>query len=106
MHGGRSSQYTQVQSRGLVKCHKKQRPDGWHDIRLLLSSCGTPSKPASKLLQCAIAHIFPHLNSKMKDTKDILKAIQKINENHPNGLPTNSVNVGCDVKQLYPSADS
>ena len=91
--------------KGLVKCHKKPRPDGKHDIRLLLASCGTPSNPASKLFQFSISHIFQHLKSKMKDTKAILQKILTINEHFPGGLPEGSVNVGCDVKKLYPSVD-
>jgi hypothetical protein len=77
-----------------------------HDIRLLLASCGTPTNPASKLFQFAIAHIFPHLRSKMKDTKAILTKLLEIKEKFPNGLPEGAVNVGCDVKKLYPSIDS
>jgi hypothetical protein len=92
--------------KGLVKCHKQPREDGWHDIRLLLSSSGTPAKPASKLFQFAISHIFQYLESKMKDTKAVLQKIIEIRKRYPNGLPPNSVNIGCDVKKLYPSVDS
>ena len=91
--------------KGLVKCHKPPRPDGKHDIRLLLASCGTPSNPASKLFQYTISHIFPHLKSKMKDTKAILAKIISINEQYSDGLPDSAVHVGCDVKKLYPSVD-
>ena len=41
----------------------------------------------------------------MKDTKAILKRILTINEQFPNGLPVSAINVGCDVKKLYPSVD-
>ena len=41
----------------------------------------------------------------MKDTKAILQKILTINEHFPGGLPEGSVNVGCDVKKLYPSVD-
>ena len=44
--------------KGLVKCHKAVRPDGRHGIRLLLASCGTPTRAASKFLQMAIGHLF------------------------------------------------
>ena len=91
--------------KGLVKCHKPPQPDGKHDIRLLLASCGTPSNPASKLFQYSISHIFPHLKSKMKDTKAILAKILDINEQFPDGLPDSAIHVGCDVKKLYPSVD-
>ena len=50
-------------------------------------------------------HIFPYLNSKMKDTKAVLQKILTINEKYPSGLPNAEVNVGCDVKKLYPSVD-
>ena len=36
-----------------------------------MASCGTPTNPASKLFQSTIAHIFQHLDSKMKNTKAI-----------------------------------
>ena len=42
----------------------------------------------------------------MKDTKAVLQKIIEIRERFPNGLPPNSVNIGCDVKKLYPSIDS
>ena len=61
--------------------------------------------PASKLFQFSISHIFGHLRYKMKDTKAILQKIITINEQFPNGLPHSAVNVGCDVKKLYPSVD-
>ena len=89
-------------TKGLVKCHKNPREDGWHDIRLLLSACNTPIKPASKLFQFSIAHIFPKLTSKMKDTKAILLKILNINTIFNNDLPPSAVNVGCDVFKLYP----
>ena len=41
----------------------------------------------------------------MKVTKAVLQKIIEINENYPNGLPENSINIGCDVKKLYPSVD-
>ena len=94
--------------KGLVKCHKKPRQDGtgYHDIRLLLASTDTPSKPASTFFQFAIAHIFPHLKWKMKDTKAILNKLLQIKEKYPDGLPAEAINVGCDVVQLYPSCDN
>ena len=42
----------------------------------------------------------------MKDTKAILNRIIEIRERFPNGLPESAINVGCDVKKLYPSIDS
>ena len=89
--------------KGLVKMHKAARPDGKHGIRLLLASCGTPTAPASKFLQQAIAHIFPLLL--MKDTKAVLQKIKCINDNHPDGLPESTINVGCDVKNMFGSID-
>jgi hypothetical protein len=86
--------------KGLVKCHKKARPDGYHDISLLLASTNTPSKPASTLFQFAIAHVFPHFESKMKDTKAILNKLLEIRKRFPNGLPANAINIGCDVVKL------
>ena len=58
------------------------------------------------LFQFAIAHIFPHLQFKMKDTKAILNKLIDIKKTFPNGLPANAINIGCDVKKLYPSIDS
>ena len=81
--------------KGLVKMHKAARPDGKHGIWLLLASCGTPIAPASKFLQQSIAHLFPLLPSKMTDTKAVLQKIKCINDNHPNGLPESTINVGC-----------
>ena len=42
----------------------------------------------------------------MKDTKAILNRILEIRERFPNGLPETAINIGCDVKKLYPSIDS
>ena len=85
--------------KGLIKCHKPARPDGKHDIRLLLASTNTPTKPASTLFQFAIAHILNY-------TKAILNRISEIRERFPNGLPETAINIGCNVKKLYPSIDS
>ena len=91
--------------KGLVKVHKEVREDGKHPIRLLLASCGTPTNPASKLLQASISHIIPHLRSNMRDTAAILRKIKRINEEHPEGLPEATINLGCDVEAMYPSID-
>ena len=102
------SQTAPCKVKGLVKCHKNPRNDGsgYHDIRLLLASTNTPSKPASTLFQYAIAHIFPHLKSKMKDTKAVLNKLLNIREKFPDGLPPDAINLGCDVVKLYPSCDN
>ena len=42
----------------------------------------------------------------MKDTKAILNKILQINEQFPDGLPEEAINVGCDVVGLYPSCDN
>ena len=39
-------------------------------------------------------------------TKAILTKLLEIKDKFPNGLPEGAVNVGCDVKKLYPSIDS
>ena len=91
--------------KGLVKVHKEVREDGKHPIRLLLASCGTPTNPASKLLQTSISHIIPHLRSNMRDTAAILRKIKRINEENPEGLPEATINLGCDVEAMYPSID-
>ena len=88
-----------------AKTKMKNAVDGYHDIRLLLASTNTPTKPASMLFQFAIAHIFPHLDSKMKDTKAILSKLLEIRRNFPTGLPATAINIGCDVVKLYPSVD-
>ena len=91
--------------KGLIKVHKEVREDGKHPIRLLLTSCGTPVNPASKLLQMSISHIIPHLESNMRDTAAILRKISDINQEHPEGLPETTINLGCDVEAMYPSID-
>ena len=91
--------------KGLIKCHKPPRPGGQHGIRLLLASCGTPTQPASKFLQMSIAHLFKHLPHKLKNTQALLGKIIDINESHPEGLPDQAINLGCDVVNMFGSID-
>ena len=85
--------------KGLVKCHKEPRPDGRHGIRLLLSSCGTPTQPASKFLHMSFSHL-PH---KLKDTTALLRKLSDINNEHPGGIPDTAINLGCDIVNMFGS---
>ena len=91
--------------KGLIKVHKAPRPDGRHPLRLLLASCGTATHPASKFLQMSINHLGQHLPSNVQDTQAILRRCSDINNNHPEGLPDTTINLGCDVTDMFGSID-
>ena len=97
--------YNPSKVKGLIKVHKTLRPDGRHPLRLLLASCGTATHPASKFLQMSICHLFQHLPSKIKDTTAILRRCSDINNDYPDGLPESTINLGCDVTDMFGSID-
>ena len=75
-------------------------------IRTLTVGCGTPVHPLSKLCQLAIEHLTSkdELPRNCKSTKDILKVVNDINEQHA-PLPDETVLVLADVNKLYPNVD-
>ena len=84
----------------LVKTHK-QPP---YPIRLLLSGCGTPVEPLSKIVQMSIRHLTEHLPHQVIDTKEFLQKVKKINDNHQ--LPETATIAVCDVVALYPNVNN
>ena len=53
----------------------------------------------------SIAHLFKHLPHKLKNTQALLGKIIDINESHPEGLPDQAINLGCDVVNMFGSID-
>jgi hypothetical protein len=85
----------------LVKTHKPAP----FPTRLLLSGCGTPVQPLSKLVQLAISHLTTYLPYQIIDSKEFLQKVMMINKTFPS-LPQTAVFMVCDVISLYPNVDN
>ena len=73
-------------------------------IRTLTVGCGTPVQPLSKLCQLAIEHLTSkdELPRNCKSTKDVLRVVVNINENHT-PLADDTIMVFPDVTKMYPN---
>jgi hypothetical protein len=85
----------------LIKTHKP-RP---FPSRLLLSGCGTPVEPLSKVVQASIRHLTEHLPYQIIDTKELLAKIKLTNEKL-GPLPETACIAVCDVVSLYPNVNN
>ena len=93
----------------LYKTHKKDENGEMLDpvpIRCITVGCGTPVQPLSKVCQLCIEHLTSkeELPRNCKSTKEILKVVNNINENH-SPLPEDTVIVSCDISKMYPNVD-
>ena len=94
----------------LYKTHKKDENGDMLvpvPIRTLTVGCGTPVHPLSKLTQKAIEHLTSkeELPRNKKSTKEVLKGIVEINENHT-PLPDTAEIALADISKMYPSVDT
>ena len=88
-------------SKPLIKTHKSQP----YPMRLLLSGCGTPIEPLSKIVQTAICHLTDSLPYQIIDTKEFLVKVKRINEELA-PLPDTATIAVCDVVSLYPNVNN
>ena len=94
----------------LYKTHKKDEEGNMLvpvPIRTLTVGCGTPVHPLSKLCQKAIEHLTSkeELPRNRKSTKEALRGVININENHA-PLPDTAEIAFCDIERMYPSVDT
>ena len=85
----------------LIKTHKAKP----YPTRLLLTGCGTPIQPISKLVQLCISHLTQHLPYQVIDTKEFLQKIDTINSTLA-PLPDTACFAVCDVVSLYPNVNN
>ena len=85
----------------LVKTHKPEP----YPTRLLISGCGTPVQPISKLVQLCINHLTQYLPYQILDTKEFLQKIEEINSSLT-PLPDTACFATCDVISLYPNVNN
>ena len=74
-------------------------------MRLLLSGCGTPIQPLSKVVQLSISHLTQHLPYQIIDTKEFLQKVQHINQTLA-PIPESACFAVCDVISLYPNVNN
>ena len=85
----------------LIKTHKPKP----YPIRLLLSGCGTPVEPLSKIVQRSLSHFTDRPTYQVIDTKEFLTKIETINKELA-PLPDSATLVVCDVVALYPNVNN
>ncbi|KAJ8046843.1 hypothetical protein HOLleu_05653 [Holothuria leucospilota] len=85
----------------LPKTHKDTVVNGHLKTRPVISGCGSPIERLSELVDFYINPEIKKLDSFFKDSKDVLKLINCINEKGP--LPSSVAMFTIDVKAMYPS---
>ena len=83
---------------GLIKTHKNNNP-----ARIITSGCNTAIESLSIFVEKVLYDIASNLPSRIKDTGHMLDIIDEINNSN---LPTNSVLVGFDIVNMFPSIDN
>ena len=83
---------------GLIKTHKNDNP-----ARIITSGCNTAIESLSIFVEKVLYDIASNLPSRIKDTGHMLDIIDEINNS---GLPTNSIRVGFDIVNVFPSIDN
>ena len=83
---------------GLIKTHKNDNP-----ARIITSGCNTAIESLSIFVEKVLYDIASNLPSRIKDTGHMLDIIDEINNFN---LPTNSVLVGFDIVNMFPSIDN
>ena len=82
----------------MVKTHKKDNP-----VRVITSGCYTAVKKLSILVEKTLYAIADNLQSKIKDTNNMLEIIDQLNEFV---LTDNFVLVSFDVVNMFPNIDN
>ncbi|KAJ8040008.1 hypothetical protein HOLleu_14189 [Holothuria leucospilota] len=85
----------------LPKTHKDTDVNGHLKTRPVISGCGSPIERLSEFVDFYINPEIKKLDSFVKDSKDVLKLINSINDKGP--LPPNVAMFTIDVKAMYPS---
>ena len=83
---------------GLIKTHKNDNP-----ARIITSGCNTAIESLSIFVEKVLYDIASNLPSRIKDTGHMLDIIDEINNSN---LPTNSILVGFDIVNMFPSIDN
>ena len=83
---------------GLVKTHKVDNP-----VRVITSGCNTVVEKLSILVQKSLYPLADGLNSKIKDTNNMLEIIDNINKSM---LSKNCVLVSFDMMNMFPNIDN
>ena len=83
---------------GMVKTHKADNP-----VRVITSDCNTVVVKLSILVEKTLYTLADGLNSKIKDTNNMLEIIDNINKSM---LSENSVLVSFDVVNMFPNIDN
>ena len=83
---------------GLIKTHKNNNP-----ARIITSDCNTAIESLSIFVEKVLYDVASNLPSRIKDTGHMLDIIDEINNSN---LPTNSILVGFDTVNLFPSIDN
>ena len=83
---------------GMVKTHKVDNP-----VRVITSGCNTVVEKLSILVQKSLYPLADGLNSKIKDTNNMLEIIDNINKSM---LSKNCVLVSFDMMNMFPNIDN
>ena len=83
---------------GLKKTNKNNNP-----AQIITSDCNTAVESLSIFVEKVLHDIASNLPSRIKDTGHMLDIIDEINNFN---LPTNSVLVGFDIVNMFPSIDN
>ena len=83
---------------GLVKTHKNNNP-----ARIITSGCNTAIESSSIFVAKVLYDIASNLPSRIKDTEHMLDIIDETNSS---SLPSNSILVGFDIVNMFPSIDN
>ena len=95
-----------AKTKPLIKIHKPVDPaTGRYKIRDLHPSTNTPTRNLSKFVQLSIKHIPPYLKYQAKDTKDVCKKLQRINDLMAPLPPETRIAIW-DVTNLYSNVDN
>jgi hypothetical protein len=78
---------------------------GMYKIRDLHPSTNTPTRNLSTFVQLSIKHIPPYLKYQAKDTKDVCKKLQRINDLMAPLPPETRIAIW-DVTNLYSNVDN
>ena len=95
----RSSHVKPSSMYGLIKTHKENNP-----ARVITSGCGTAIEFLSMFVEKYLYKKVVKINSKIKDTSDMLDIIDDINNN--NMIMDSSVLVSFDIVNMFPSIDN
>ena len=83
---------------GLIKTHKNNNP-----ARIITSGCNTAIESLTIFVEKVLYDTASNLPSRIKDTGHMLDIIDEINNSN---LPTNSILVGFDIVNMFPSIDN